>query len=446
MKSMPVVLTALMLGLAGQAVAGDADVSRPFNYVSTEYLSFDGPSAPSTAAATESPDAPAPCYGYSSCPSCPAKPWTLPQPCFLQQHRITVGGWVEQGVSINADNPNDRFNGPVATNDRSDEYQLNQTWLFLNRKADTHGCGWDWGGRIDLVYGTDWRFGRCLGLENRINSADDFYGMVLPQFYYEVAYNDLSVKMGHYATDFGYEMIPAPGNFFYSHCYAMCYAQPILVTGVQADYKLSDNWLVSGGFDRGWMMFEDNNEKLDFLGGVKWTSDDKETSLAFAVTSGPQDAAGDNNRYAHAVIFTEQVSQRLQYVLQHNYGFEEHGVTATGGDAQWYGLDQYLIYKLTDRWSAGLRMEWFCDHDGTRVAGIGNWIGSDRGWQGAGFAGDFYEITAGLNWRPHPNFVLRPELRWDWYDGPANTSGQLPFNDGTSKDQFLAAMDLIFTF
>jgi len=105
-----------------------------------------------------------------------------------------------------------------------------------------------------------------------------------------------------------------------------------------------------------------------------------------------------------------------------------------------------LIYKLNSRWSAGLRTEWFRDADGTRVAGIGNWIGSDRGWRGAGFAGNFYEVSAGLNWRPHSNVLLRPELRWDWYNGPANSGGELPFDDGNKDSQFLAAVDLIVTF
>jgi len=98
-------------------------------------------------------------------------------------------------------------------------------------------------------------------------------------------------------------------------------------------------------------------------------------------------------------------------------------------------------------WKAGLRVEWLQDTDGTRVAGVGNWIGSNRGWTGKpGFAGDFYEVTLGLNYRPHANFVLRPELRWDWYDGSRNIDQQLPFNDGLNASQFTAALDMVVTF
>ena len=97
----------------------------------------------------------------------------------------------------------------------------------------TDGCGWDIGGRIDLSYGTDWRYGDCYGLENHIDAKHDLYGLVIPQFYLEVAYNDLTVKMGHYAACMGYEIVPAPGNFFYSHSYALGYSEPILATGVR---------------------------------------------------------------------------------------------------------------------------------------------------------------------------------------------------------------------
>ena len=39
--------------------------------------------------------------------------------------------------------------------------------------------------------------------------------MILPQFYLEVAVNNLTVKLGHFATFTSYEVVPAPMNFFY---------------------------------------------------------------------------------------------------------------------------------------------------------------------------------------------------------------------------------------
>ena len=67
----------------------------------------------------------------------------------FQQAGINVGGWIEQGITYDAWNPVDRFNGPMCINDRSGEYQLNQAWLYFVRPTKTDGCGFDIGGRID---------------------------------------------------------------------------------------------------------------------------------------------------------------------------------------------------------------------------------------------------------------------------------------------------------
>ena len=45
---------------------------------------------------------------------------------------------------------------------------MNQLWFYAQREVDTGGYGWDWGGRVDFVYGTDARFTQAAdGLEAR---------------------------------------------------------------------------------------------------------------------------------------------------------------------------------------------------------------------------------------------------------------------------------------
>jgi len=219
-----------------------------------------------------------------------------------------MGGWLEQGITFNADNVADRFNGPVAANDLDHEYLMNQLWLYFDRPADTGGRGWAVGGHLDMFYGSDWRFEINHGLEDRINGFDfQTYGMVIPQMYAEFAFNDLSVKVGHFAGILDYEAVPAVLNPFYSHSYSYSYTVPQQVTGVLADYKLTDHVSIQAGFDRGWMMFEDTNEDLDFMGGVKWTSTDRRTSLAYAVSTGAQDPAGAQNRFVYSLVAQRQI-------------------------------------------------------------------------------------------------------------------------------------------
>jgi len=53
----------------------------------------------------------------------------------LEARRIDISGWLDQGITLNGNNPLNRFNGPVTFNDRSNEYQMNQLYLYAERKT-----------------------------------------------------------------------------------------------------------------------------------------------------------------------------------------------------------------------------------------------------------------------------------------------------------------------
>jgi len=149
------------------------------------------------------------------------------------------------------------------------------------------------------------------------------------------------------------------------------------------------------------------------------------------------------DEYIQSLVVKYQVTPKLLYVLQNDLGWAEGA--GANADAEWYGINQYLLYTLNEKWAAGMRIEWFRDDDGTRVMGLGNL--DARGWAGApGFSGSFTELTLGLNWKPKANIFIRPEVRWDWYDGSTNGGGQLPFDAGNSSSQFTVATDLVITF
>lgn len=396
-----------------------------------------------------------PMVGGGGCSSyglgCVGDPWRMPQPCALQNAGIMLGGWIQQGVTVNSRNPADGFNGPVVTNDLDSEYQMHQLWLYAVKPVNTGGDGWDIGGRVDMMYGTDGRFGANFGLEDRINGIER-YGIVIPQAYVEVAYNNLSVKLGHFAGLLDYEVVPSPGNPLYSLSYGYAYGVPQLVTGALADYKFTDQFSAQFAVHRGWMMFEDANSAWDIMAGFKWQNYDNTSSLAWSFSSGPQDpgfsadfgAPGDQERFVYSLVYQQQLTERLRYVLVHNLGLENNGAPPAGAaDAEWYGLNNYFLYKINPCLGVNVRFEWFRDDDGARVGGAGN-IGLPA-WAGRGFAGDFFNVTAGINWRPHTNVIVRPEVRWDWFDGPAGPTG-LPFDAGASDDQFTLATDVIITY
>ena len=356
---------------------------------------------------------------------------------------ITIGGWLDQGFTYNPADPTDRWNGPVTFNDRANEYQMNQLYVYAEHKAETNGCGWDIGGRVDLLYGTDSRFTLARGLDDDWDSSR-FYGLSMPQLYLDVAYNDLTVRMGHFYTILGYETAMAVDNFFYSHAYTMQYGEPFTHTGLLAIYDVDPNWTVSAGFTRGWNTWEDINGDLDFLGGVSWTSCDECTSLAFAIETGSEDAAGAFNRTVYSLVFWHYLTERWQWVLQHDLGYEDNAALG-GADAEWYGVNTYLFYDINCEWRAGVRYEWFADDDGVRVNAANGAGGAPRGIPLNGVPAHWQEIAIGLRWQPRSNIIWRTECRWDWVD-PLVAVVNGPFNDFQDLSQFLWSTDLILTY
>jgi hypothetical protein len=397
--------------------------------------------------------------GWFSWPCCrdpEAEAWRL---CCQKECGWNVYGWVNGGIMANVHNPADHFNGPITFADR-DYGQFNQFYGILEKTIDTGGCGWDWGGRVDVLYGSDYVFTMATGLELRDDITPHWnvkqfpggpsnpeYGLAVPQFYLEVGYNDLAVKLGHFYTILGYEVVPATGNFFYTHAYTMQYGEPFTHTGALATYKYSDTTNLIGAIVNGWDHFDRETDTGAGILGLTWDGGNGLT-LAASVIFSPNEfnIYGDlTNRNAYSLVasYTFGACDQWQYVFQHDYGWQHDGNAFTPGlSAEWYGVNQYLFYTINDCWKAGARFEWFRDDDGARVTGLRN---PNNAIFGDSFAGNFWEMTVGLNWTPSANLTVRPELRYDWFDGdPAFRTADGPYVAGERVDQLLLGFDVIY--
>jgi len=380
--------------------------------------------------AEESADVSQPDCCCQSCTECCRQcdlgdPWTL----FGESDcGVTVGGWISAGLFSNAHGAAD--NGPLGFNNVGDGMTFNQWWVYAEKVADTEKKCVDWGFRADFIFGADGpdtqAFGG-LGWDTTWNTARD-YGSALPQLYGEIATGDLSVKFGHFYTIIGWEVVPAPDNFFYSHSYTMYYAEPFTHTGVLASYSLHDDVTVYAGWTQGWDTGFDNSPGAStFLGGVSAPLGEKLTAT-WATTAGDfGHKFGNGDIYMNSLVLNYTISDKLTYILQHDLGVN----TVAGASSQWYGINQYLQYQINDCWATGMRIEWFRDNDGARVI--------------TGNEGNYYELTWGLNWKYNANVMFRPELRYDWYSGTIGPEGK-PFNNGSSTDQLSGGFDVIVTY
>lgn len=407
----------------------------------------------------------------------------------LSDYGIVWGGWMDAGVTANANAPADKFNGPVTFGDRSGELQLNQFYGYIQRSITISPTEFDLGGRFDINYGTDSIFTQAYGApalnprtnrpENRGNYdlhltswSQRFYGLALPQAYLEMNLpvgNGLAIKAGHFYTPVGYEVVTAPDNFFYTHAYTMQYGEPFTHTGLLGSYSVNDNWsmilgTVTGSSTGGWDgNFNTNLSSWDFIGGLTWTSDDRDYSLSINSTAGPSGANDSNTWAIYSIVGKgDWLDGTLHYVIQHDHAYANNVWTQAGQkNVQWYGLNQFLTYDLKEDLGIGLRAEWFRDQNGYAVSGpdrcsaainlrVPGDVNSQYSYacnsqmmtkyQNSGAS--FYALTAGILYRPLSWVTVRPNARYDF-----STANMFMNANGDMLDyQFTFSTDVIVLF
>ncbi|MGI9466183.1 MAG: outer membrane beta-barrel protein [Rubripirellula sp.] len=400
----------------------------------------------------------------------------LDSACLCKQG-IQTSGFVDIGIGAN--NWGADWNGPVSFNDRSWQGQMNQLYFITERVLQENELSW--GGRVDLLYGTDSIYTTASGLDGPPSdwSTNRYYGLAMPQIYGELGSQKLNVKVGHFYTLLGYEVVPATGNFFYTHSYTMTYGEPFTHTGVLGTWNPNDRLSIIGGVTNGWDNWDvgaSNNQanpssgssgNAAFLGAVKFTSCDGTRALTIANSTGKQESGAENAAGQSftgtcsitSLVYSNDVTGKLTYVFQGDFGYQENSNPfyetpgQPSGAAYWYGLNQYLFYNFTDYLAGGLRFEWFRDNNGTRVLTGGLRSGAATG-NGNGFAGNFCEMTWGLNCQLGKNIVIRPELRYDWFKGDddwfaqgGGGPGNMPYGKNLERDsQFYGGCDIIWSF
>jgi hypothetical protein len=357
----------------------------------------------------------------------------LGDPCTLKEHTCpcsehNFGGWMAFGYYNNNNRLSRTFGDGLAFFDSPDHLNLDQAWLYGEKVAEAGPCSAGWGYRVDMLYGVDAQKTQAFGNDDGIWDVTwdhGNYGWAIPQAYGELAYGDLSVKVGHFFTIIGYEVVQATGNFFYSHSYTMFNSEPFTHTGALGTYTGIEDVTLYGGWTAGWDTgFDQANGGSIFLGGISMPLGDSITGT-YACTAGNfglRSAGG--NGYSHSVVAIADLSENTQYVFQSDYaGSDGFGDDPTF-DARDYGINQYLFYTMSECWKLGGRMEWWKSNTVT------------------GSSASFYELTGGVNYKPHANVVVRPEIRYNWAPGENAASEAI----GTDFNNTVFGIDAVVTF
>src|SRR2546423_2200242 len=281
--------------------------------------------------------------------------------------RLSIYGWVETGLTGNVDAPKDNQNFGRVFDDRSNEFVMNQAVITAERALDPK-VGFDWGFKVQFLFGTDARYIHSLGLLDHA-MRNSLYQPDIPEVYLSLHFpivteGGIDLKLGKFVTLEGAETIDPRTNPFYSHTYIFNFGIPFNHTG--ALFTLyATKWLnLVAGVTRGVnTSIDDNNDAPAFHGGIGLHLNEEKFVVSAATHIGPETPGNDHDlRYLNTITTTWKITDKLTSITDLNFTHDE------AANANAYGAAPNLPYSINDKITAKIRGEIWRDDKGFYAA------------------------------------------------------------------------------
>jgi hypothetical protein len=337
---------------------------------------------------------------------------------------ISLNPWTQYGGGLNF--------GQLSTGNNN-QFQLNQVLLTASRALDPKNTNFDWGFKIQFLYGSDARYLHFFGeLDKSIN---DRYQVTFieadVQLHLPVLTDGgVDFKVGQFPSQLGYETVDPSSSPFYSHSYIYAFANPSGSTGAQATWHINPIYDLYLGIDTGsgttfGTNHGDENSAPAYMAGIGLNLLDGKLTAVAATHFGPEDSGyvvpspNSKFRWFGDLIVTYKPDDTWTFVTEASLVREDY-FKATA-----FGVAQYAGYALSDTVTLNGRAEIFRDDKGFFVAAFpGNldWVNAPFGRPNTSYgvgAATYSEFTVGATWKPAglpapiAGLLVRPELRYD---------------------------------
>lgn len=368
-----------------------------------------------------------------------------------RESRIAIYGWINGGFNVSSSNRGGYANAPAAYYQRPNSIQLDQATLYIERDPDAvQNDHFDWGFRLTNLYGLDYRFTTTKGIfSNQLLGENNKYGydpvMAYVDLYWGQVIKGLNVRIGRYISLPDIEAQLAPNNYTYSHSLLYSY-DAYTQTGINVTMKFSDHWMLQAGFSAGndvapWVGEPDAKPTFNTCISYTWRiGKDNIYVCDNSINSGKY---AYNNLQAYYATWYHKINSNWHTSSESWYMWEKdvpsifgpiptetnaNGAWCNPGEVRCYAPEWAIVNYVERRFGKkdylSIRNEYFDDIRGQRTGyktqysehliGWGHWIGT--------------------------TVLSRPEIRYEHaYDYPA-------YDDGTKKNQFVVAGDVIWFF
>jgi hypothetical protein len=378
---------------------------------------------------------------------------TPPKP---PEPRFKLYGWIEGGITVNPDTPNDNHNFGHLFTDRANEPLLNQVSIVGERALDPNVTGFDWGFKVWVMEGSDARYDKAAGWFDLM--TNDRIQFDIPEAYASFhvpipSTGGLDLRLGHFQDLSSAETTDPRTNVFYSHSYIFNFGIPLTHLGglgILHVNKLVDLYF---GVDRGTnIAFKDNNHSIAIEAGFGLNLLDGNLTVLALSHIGPEDAGNNHDyRFENDMTTTWKINKCLTSITDLNLIYDEL-TPAWGG-----GAAQYFTYAVNDWLTLGIRGEIWRDANNFYVGQFranNDFIHLVRGDPVApdpstftGGKTTYLEVTGGITIKPPmpkpiAGLSIRPEVRYD----RALTTNTKPFDQLTDRDQWTFGIDVVLQF
>lgn len=369
----------------------------------------------------------------------------------LTHTKFRFYGWIDPGADISSSK---HSNAPTSYDLIPNSVFLDQVGLKFDLQPNTvqtdHVSA---GFLVTTIFGTDYRyttgkgyFSNQLLLHNNKYGFDpaEMYGLV----YFPKVADGLLLKVGRFISPADIEAQWATDNYLYTHS-LMFTVDPYTFTGVQATFKLGSHWQLEAGIHGGndvapWSKAASVNGLLM----ARWVSDDNNDSIYGGINALGAGKYKDNHDDLQMVVATwgHKFNETFHMMTEVYYLWQKDALvggtviegppqpfyTNVGagapipGTARATGAVNYFQILVSKRDYISIRNGYLGDPQGNRT----------------GFATSYSDHTIGFIHYFNDYIRIRPEIRYE----RAYADGITPYDNGTKKDQYSAAMDLIIRF